>query len=193
MIPKDLMKHRREFLRALANRAFEQMPDGRILFPKAQIMVGGGLLSSVNGRDERFDDNLLPTAGLNHMLDVVLHAGTQIATWYLAPFKNNVSPTSALTGANFNATLDELTEYDEATRQAYVEAAASGGVTTNSASKAEFTINASVNNWGAALLSSSTKEDGSDTLLAAVKYAAVRALVDDDVLSLRYDLTGTST
>lgn len=190
---REMMKHRREILRALANNHFDLAPDGKVLIPSMGLQIGGGFTHSVNGRDERFDDNLLPTLGLNHVLNVVLHGTAQIATWYVAPFKNNSAPGAGLTGANFNTDLDELTEYAETTRPAYVEAAAAGGAITNSASKAAFTINAPVNNWGAALLSSSVKEDGTDLCLAAVKYAAVRPLVAADILNLQYGLTGTST
>lgn len=190
---RELMNHRREILRNLANRSFDLTPDGKVLIPSMAIQIGGGLFSDVNGLDQRFDDNIIPTIGMNHILDVVLHGAAQIGTWYVAAFKNNLAPTSALTGANFNATLDEITEYAETTRPAYAEAAASGGATDNSASKASFSINASVNNWGAALLSSSVKEDGTDLCLAAIKYAAVRALVNGDVLNLQYGIAGTST
>lgn len=190
---KELLQHRREVLRALANHHYEEVGSKGLLFPRMGIYVGGGFHTDVNGKDQRFDDNIVVTTGLNKMLDVMLHNDTQVATWYVAPFVLNVAPTAGLTGATFDSTLQELTEYNEATRPAYVEAAAAGGITTNAASKATFTINGTVNNWGLAILSTSTKEDTVGLLFAAVKYAAVRALQSADVLSGQYAVTLTSS
>lgn len=137
--------------------------------------------------------NILPTAGLNHILDVVLHGSSQVTTWYVAPFEGNYTPVAGLTAASFTADATECTAYDEATRVAYNEAAASGGVITNSANKAVFTINASKTLYGAALVSASAKSSTSGTLLAAARFSSSRAVVDDDEVAVSYSLTLTSS
>lgn len=189
---REMMQHRREILRNLANNHYEKMPDGRILVPSMGMAFGGGVETDVNGRDVRFDGNLLPTEGLDHAMNVILHGGAQVGTWYVAPFVLNSAPNASLTAATFDSTLQELTEYNESTRQAYVESASSGGSISNAASKAQFSINATVNNWGLVLISDSTKEGVTGTLLAAIKYAAVRALQNGDILGAQYTLAGSS-
>lgn len=181
------------------HRRYEPSTKRRILRPlarlplvgkqfKAMRLKGGGDLLS---RD--ISANVLPTEGLNHSLDVILHAGTQVTAWYVALFEANVTPGATLTAATFTSTTTECTAYDETTRVAYVEAAAAAGVTTNSASRAEFTMNATKTIYGGALLSVSTKSATTGTLLAAAKFSASRAVVDDDVLAVAYTITLTSS
>jgi hypothetical protein len=190
------MRHRGEFLRAMANKHYEYTPSG-IAFPKMGVEIagvfntehrrGGDLL----GRD--LAPNVIPTEGLNHILDVILHAGTQVTTWSVGLFEANVTPGATLTAATVTSTLTETTAYDETTRVAYVEAAASAGVTTNSASRAEFTMNATKTIYGGFLVSASAKSATTGSLLAAAKFSASRAVVDDDVLAVAYTLTLTSS
>jgi hypothetical protein len=78
------------------------------------------------------------------------------------------------------------------TRQAYVEAAAAAKVTTNAASKATFTFNATKTLYGAFLISDSTKGGTSGTLLAAAKFAAPKGVVATDQLLLTYTFTAAS-
>lgn len=133
--------------------------------------------------------NIIPTEGLNHILSVVVAGGTQVTTWYVAPFEGNYTPVLGLTAATFTAAATECTAYDESTRVAYVEATPSGGVISNSASKAVFTMNASKTLYGGALLSASAKSSTSGTCLAAARFSSSRAVVDDDEVAIKYTLT----
>lgn len=192
----DLMRHRGEFARAIANQKFEISPEG-LFFPGQQALVagvfdvehrrGGDLI----GRD--LSPNLVTTEGLNSILSVVLAGGAQINPWYLAVFEGNYTPVAGLTAATFTAAATECTAYAEAARVAYVEAAPSGGVITNAASRAEFTFNATKTIYGAALVSVSTKSSTSGVLLAAARFSAARAVVNGDVLAVAYSLTLTSS
>lgn len=190
----QLLRHRAEVIRLLANKQYEEGPQG-LFFPAMGLTIGGAMETAVNGGDIRNDHNIVVTEGLNYILDVALHDATKFGTWYVALFGNNVAPALNLTAATFEATLDELTAYSEAARPAFVEAATTGGVITNAASKAVFTINGPLANWGAALLSDSAKESvaSGQKLLAAVKYAAVRNLIAGDIFSVQYSLTATSS
>jgi hypothetical protein len=196
---QDVLRHRRGFLQDLRNHHYEVTEGGLLVFPRHGLCIGGAFTHEVHRQGESLgiatDDNIVVTEGLNYILNSALHDDPKVGTWYCSLFATNSSPVAGLTAADYNATLNEITEYDETTRPAYVEAAAAGGIITNSASKAQFTINATVNNWGAALLSDSAKESAAagQKLLAAVKYAAVRALQAGDILSLQYSLTATST
>lgn len=132
--------------------------------------------------------NLVTNEGLNKILDSVLHNDAS-ATWYVAIVESNTSPSAGLTYAT--PTYTESTAYDEATRQEYVEAAASSQSTTNSANKATFTINATKTIYGASLVNVSTKGDtaGGGALLCYALFASSRACVDDDVLNITYTVS----
>lgn len=143
--------------------------------------------------DRSISPNIIPTEGLNHALDAILHGGTQVSPWYVALFKGTGTPSAGLTAANFASTLTEFTGYSEANRVVYNEGAAAGGVTDNDANRAEFTINATDTVYGGALLSVATKSSTSGVILCAAKFAAARAVVSGDTLQVKYALTLTST
>jgi hypothetical protein len=83
-------------------------------------------------------DNIVVNAGLNHILDVVLSGGTQITTWYLGLLSATPTVAAGDTMASHGG-WTEITAYDEAVRQTFVEAGASGQCLSNSASPAAFT------------------------------------------------------
>ena len=136
--------------------------------------------------------NIVTDEGLDHILDVVLHGATQITTWYCVLFESNTTPDGSETYAV--PVYTECTAYDEATRPAYVEAAASGQSITNSANKAVFTFNASKTIYGAALVgggsAATTKGNtaGGGTLLCCAKFTSSQAVVDDNVGNLTYTI-----
>lgn len=197
-IDRDLLKHSREFAAALRNHHYEVSEAG-IHFPKQRAFASGVYTHNVNGLDERADGNIVVTEGLNHMLDVVLHGTTAVATWYFGLFSANVTPAATWTAANFTANSTEITSntegYSETTRQAFVEAAASAGSTNNTASKAAFTIATatSITIWGAGLLSSNVKGGTTGTLLSSAKFSASRTVYNTDVFNLGYTITLTSS
>lgn len=197
-IDRDLLKHSTEFAAALRNHKYEVSEAG-IHFPKQGVIAAGVYSHSVNGMDEREDSNIVVTEGLTHMLDVVLHGVTALPTWYFGLFSANVTPVNTWTAANFTANATEITSgtegYSEATRQAFVEAAASAGSINNTASKAAFTIATatSITVWGAGLLSSNVKGGTTGTLMSAAKFSAARTLYATDVFNLGYTLTLTSS
>ena len=198
-IDRDLKKHSREFATALRNHQYEVTDEGGVLFPKQGAIVSGVYTHNINGSDERVDSNIVVTEGMNHILDVVLHGTTAVATWYFGLFSANVTPVSTWTAANFTANATEITSntegYSETTRQAFVEAAASAGSINNTASKAAFTIATatSITVWGAGLLSSNVKGGTTGTLMSAAKFSAARTLYDTDVFNLGYTLSLTSS
>lgn len=192
----SVMRHRREFARAMANNRFEVTPEG-ILFPQAGIWLGG-VFDTEHRRggdlvDRDLSPNLLPTEGLNHIWDTVLHNGTAVHPWYVALFEGNYTPVAGVTGATFADAATECTAYDETTRVAYDEGASSGGVIDNASNRAVFTMNASKTIYGGALLSGSAKGDTTGKLLAVARFSSSRAVVDDDELAVKYTLTATSS
>jgi len=137
--------------------------------------------------------NLVTNEGLDHILDVVLHAATQITTWYVALFEDDHSVAAGNTYAVPGYT--ECTAYDEANRQEYEEAAASSQSITNSANKATFTMGATKTVYGAALVGGGTdgntkgNTDGGGTLLCAAQFSASKSVEDDDTLEVTYTVS----
>ncbi len=133
--------------------------------------------------------NGVTTAGLNHLLNVEFHGTTQVTTWYIGLIDN--ASFSALDATDTMASHGgwiENANYDEATRVAWVEGAASGGVMTNP-SPSVFTISATVTILGAFLTSVSTKSDNTGTLFATGLALSPQALVDNDTLEVTYTAT----
>ena len=139
------------------------------------------------------DHNIVTDEGLDALLDIMFHADTQITTWYVLIFKTDTTPAAGTTYAV--PVWTESDDIDEATRPAYVEAAASGQSMTNSANKAVFTIDATITAYGAALVGGGTDADtlldaaGGGTLYCAAQFGAAKACVDDDVLNVTITLT----
>lgn len=138
--------------------------------------------------------NLVTNEGLDAILDIMFHGSTQITTWYIALFEDNHTPAAADTYATPGYT--ESTAYDEATRPAFVEAAASSQSITNSASKASFTMNATKTIYGAALVGGgtggNTKGDtaGGGTLYCVSQFTSgSKAVESADVLKVTVTIT----
>lgn len=174
---------------------FEQSAGG-ILMPDNKLAVGGRFLIEHYRKGELIDreeiHNLVVNEGLDHVLNTVFHSGTQITTWYLGLFEGNYTPAANVTAATIASASTECTAYDEATRPAFDEAAASSQSITNSANKAQFTFNATKTIYGAFLVSNSTKGSTSGTLFSAARFNAAKQVVDDDQLLLTYTFTASS-
>lgn len=157
----------------------------------------GGVFTIEQIRDGQVIDtweekNIVVNEGLNNLLDAYLHGSTQTTAWYIGIFEGNYTPLATDTGANIVANATECTAYTEATRPAWVEAAASSQSITNSASKATFTINATKTVYGAFLISTSAKSDTAGILFAASKFSASRSVVLDDQLLITYTVAAAS-
>lgn len=144
--------------------------------------------------------NIMPVEGLNSVLDVSFGAATQIAAWYVGLFKNNYTPltgsvasTALGAGGLFGECQDADYDSPATNRPAFTIVAASGGVITNAASKAAFTMAASITVYGAFLASSQAKTATTGKLGAAKKFDTARAVVDNDILYVTYQLTATSS
>lgn len=199
MLHKSLIRHARELKRYLTNHQWERTANGGLLFPKAGLAIGGIVEHDVNGMDVRHDHNQVPTEGLNHVLDVVLHGTTQVATWYIALYGGAVDPAANWTAANVTANSTEITSgsegYSESTRVAFNEAAAAAGSITNAANKAQFTIvtatTLSVN--GIFLASASAKGATTGSLFSATRFASTRSLSNGDLFNIGYTINATAS
>lgn len=135
------------------------------------------------------DRNLVTTQGLNALLDIMFHGSTQINPWYIGITKT-AATTPAATMTYATPVFTEATEYSEANRQEYNEAAASSKSITNSANKATFTSNATVDFFGGFLCgggsAASTKADtaGGGTLFCFANFSSTKSTTSGDVLKV---------
>ena len=144
--------------------------------------------------------NIITTEGLNHALNVVLGAVAKNATWYCGIFKGNVTPAAGDTAATALGAVGSYTECQDAdygtpatNRPEWTDAPASGGVISNAAAKASFTIAASLTLYGAFLASSQPKTATTGVLFAAKRFDSARPVIANDVIQIGYTITGTSS
>ena len=155
------------------------------------IKVGGNfqvICRDKDGREKWRDtiDNLVVNVGLQHILDIVFSGGTQIDPWYVGLTGSTPSPAAGDTMGS-HAGWTEFQNYDEGTRQTWVEVR-SGQSMDNSASKAAFTISADSSTIGGAFLTSdNTKGGTTGTLMAAGAFSGGdKSADDDDTLEVTY-------
>ena len=180
---------------------------------KVQDMMAGGLIVSPhflelvkatgcfeiecqdkNGRLKWIDKskNLVVNVGLQYLAGVGLTSTTQITTWYVGLYGAGASNTPAASDTmSSHAGWTEVVAYSEATRVAATFAAATNAnpsVVTNTASKAQFSINGTTTVGGAFLTSSSTKSGTAGTLFSAADVSSPgdRSVVSGDILLVTY-------
>jgi hypothetical protein len=134
--------------------------------------------------------NLVTNEGLNHLLDVTLSGAAQDTTWFVG--LTDSAPTAAAgdTLAS-HAGWTEITDYDEVNRVAWVDGGVSGQSLSNTASPADFTIDASVTVGGAFLAGVNTGTSG--VLYAVGAFTAGdKGLSDNDVLTVTATFTAAA-
>lgn len=161
-------------------------------------LKGGGIFTvrchdkEGNLKWEQKSHNLVVNVGLADMNTKYFKGSGYTAAWYVGVYgpaaSNNPSSTDTMAS---HAGWTEVTAYSNATRPA----ATFGGATTadpsviaNSASPAQFLINASANVGGAFLTSGDSPGGSSGTLFSASDFAAPgdRVVQNGDVLSVTY-------
>lgn len=166
---------------------------------KSESFVFHNIWEIEQWRDEKLikvvrQSNTCTAEGLNHLLDVYFHAEAASSTWYIAIFESDTTPVDGTTYAT--PVYTESTAYDEATRPEYDEAAASNKSITNSASKGEFTMNATKTIYGGSLVDNSTKGNtgaAGAVLFCASKFASSIDTVSTDVLKAQVTITVADT
>jgi hypothetical protein len=129
-------------------------------------------------------DNLIPTAGLNKLLDATFVTGIASPTWYVGLV--NTTPTYATTDtASSHAGWTENQGYAAATRPALTLGAIAAGAADNSGSKASYTINGAGTLAGCFLSDSSVKGGTGGTLYAEGTFAGgEQAVTNNDVVNV---------
>ena len=166
----------------------------------AILVLGGGLsytLTDAAGVVKStgvMDLNGITTVGLNHVLDTVFHATSQVTTWYMGLINGASAPTLAAADTmSSHAGWTEYTAFSQTNRVTWDEGAASAGSTTNSTTM-DFSMNASGTVAGGFLTSSSTKSGTSGTLFMTATFSGGNQTVSNgDTLKLTYTLNTTAS
>jgi len=194
-------RHAPELQRAINGNKFEVSPEGLFL-PAAKIFVRGLYSHRRRTKDGAeawvHDPNLLPTEGINTMLDNLNAASGSAA--YISLYSNGTAPQATWNAANYNANAAEIVSgsdgYSEGTRQLWNAAAAAAGSKDNYASAAVFTIittGSPLTVNGVGLHTVSTKGTGTGKLLSSTRFGSSRSFATTDEFDVKYRLTITSS
>lgn len=128
-------------------------------------------------------ENLVVNAGLQHILDVVFSAASNVATWYVGLTDDTPTVAAADTLAS-HAGWVEFTEYT-GDRQAWVEVR-SGQSMTNSASVASFPITAAGGGLGGAFICSVATTTTGTLMCGAALSGGNRVVANGDTVEVTY-------
>ena len=144
--------------------------------------------------------NTFTTEGMARILNIVFRAQTTEAAIYVGIFKSNVTPAVGDTAAaklGAAGTYGECkdADYDSpaTNKPAYTIVSTSTASCTNAASPASFTMNASITVYGAFLSTQAAKTATTGTLFCAKAFSSSRAVIADDVLSVTYVISCTTS
>lgn len=161
------------------------------------ITAKGEYYDRINGGDWSRTENLIPTEGLAHILNVALGTTPKPASYHLALFSAAAQPAANWTAASFASTASEIVSmtegYSAATRPTWTPANTATNSIDNMAAVAKVTMKtaSSLTVQGAAMLTSSARGGTTGALISASKYASARVFQDGDTYEIGYRISLT--
>lgn len=153
--------------------------EGRLTKEIEALFSGGGL----RWADANF--NRVVNTGLDNILDVGLASQTR----YVGLADGTPTTAAGDTMAS-HAGWTEITAYSETVRQTYTDAGVSSQSCTNSASKAQFSINGTTTTGGAFLTTDNAKSGTAGTLVSVEAFTeGDRSVVSGDTVSVTITYT----
>lgn len=146
------------------------------IYTLEHIGADGKLIDTIDVR------NLIPTVGLNYLLEAALRGGSQYSSWYLGLYSTAYTPVAGDTLATFIAACGENTAYTGTARQAVTLPAISGGATSTVSSPNTFAFTSSETITGAFIASSSVWESTTGLLISAVEFPSAKSLATGETL-----------
>lgn len=183
-------------LAAVSAKDYTNNEDGSITTGQG-ITAKGEYYDRINGGEWTRTENLIPTEGLAHILNVALGTTPKPASYHLALFSAAAQPAASWTAASFASTASEIVSmtegYSAATRPTWTPTNTSTGSIDNMAAVAKVTMKtaSSLTVQGAAMLTSSAKGGTTGALISASKYAAPRVFQDGDTYEIGYRISLT--
>lgn len=134
--------------------------------------------------------NDITNEGLNRILEVMFHSGTQLTTWYSGLIDNAgfsaIDPTDTMAS---HAGWSEATQYTQANRVSWSPGAASGRSITNSTAF-QFDINATKTLYGIFITSNNTKGGTTGVLWSTGAFSSPLSVVNGDTVKVTYTVSG---
>lgn len=183
-------------LAAVSANDYTSNEDGSITTGQG-ITAKGEYFDRINGGEWARTENLIPTEGLAHILNVALGTTPKPASYHLALFSAAAQPAANWTAASFASTASEIVSmtegYSAATRPTWTPTNTSTGSIDNMAAVAKVTMKtaSSLTVQGAAMLTTSAKGGTTGALISASKYAAPRVFQDGDTYEIGYRISLT--
>lgn len=183
-------------LAAVSAKDYTNNEDGSITTGQG-ITAKGEYYDRINGGEWTRTENLIPTEGLAHILNVALGTTPKPASYHLALFSAAAQPTASWTAASFASTASEIVSmtegYSSATRPTWTPANTATNSIDNMAAVAKVTMRtaSSLTVQGAAMLTNSSKGSTAGALISASKYAAPRVFQDGDTYEIGYRISLT--
>lgn len=181
---------------AIVSGMFKETEDG-IDFPELGVKAKGEYFDRINGGEWTRTENLIPTEGLAHILNVALGTTPKPASYHLALFSAAAQPTANWTAASFASTASEIVSmtegYSSATRPTWTPTNTNTNSIDNMTAVAKVTMKtaSSLTVQGAAMLTSSTKGGTAGALISATKYPSPRVFQDGDTYEIGYRISLT--
>ena len=183
-------------LAAVSAKDYTSNDDGSITTGQG-ITAKGEYFDRINGGEWTRTENLIPTEGLAHILNVALGTTPKPASYHLALFSAAAQPAANWTAASFASTASEIVSmtegYSAATRPTWTPTNTSTNSIDNMAAVAKVTMKtaSSLTVQGAAMLTNSGKGSTAGALISASKYAAPRVFQDGDTYEIGYRISLT--
>lgn len=136
-------------------------------------------------------------AGINYLFNAAFRNGEGLVpAFYIAPYAADATPPITMTAANFNSTLTEFTNYDEATRQVWTtDGSATNKELINNTAPALITIGGGVQTsiYGAVLHTSNVKSGTTGIVIAGARAPApFLNLATGFEVKMKYRITGAA-
>ena len=183
-------------LAAVSAKDYTNNEDGSITTGQG-ITAKGEYFDRINGGEWTRTENLIPTEGLAHILNVALGTTPKPASYHLALFSAAAQPAANWTAASFASAASEIVSmtegYSSATRPTWTPANTATNSIDNMAAVAKVTMKtaSSLTVQGAAMLTNSSKGSTAGALISASKYAAPRVFQDGDTYEIGYRISLT--
>lgn len=159
---------------------------------QSKTRVGGRFEVECFGPDGQLkwrDDfeNLVVDEGLDYILGILLKNETPSDPWYIGLTDGTPSTDAGDSLEGTHAGWTEVTDYDESTRQEFVDGSISSHEVDNATSKASFSINSDGTTIGGAFLADDSTQGANGTLLCVGAFSGGDKAADDgDTLTVQY-------
>lgn len=144
--------------------------------------------------DSWWEHNIMPQESVDHIASLIRGGGASpISNWYVGIFESDYVPDETTTAGDLQNDAGESTAYDESTRPIWDNSYDGESLIANGSSRAEFTMNASKNIYGAFIVSSQTKGGTGGTLLSIARFSSPREVEPGSVLRITAGIVLTPT